>query len=34
MVAINRYRLRHLARQGPQGRFQIEKLLKRTDRLP
>ena len=33
MVAINRYRLRHLARQGHKAASRVEKLLKRTDRL-
>ncbi|MDX1802783.1 MAG: HlyC/CorC family transporter [Alcanivorax sp.] len=33
MVAINRYRLRHLARQGHRAAARVEALLKRTDRL-
>jgi Mg2+/Co2+ transporter CorB len=33
MVALNRYRLRHLARQGHRGAKRVEGLLKRTDRL-
>tara|TARA_R110001606_G_scaffold83958_5_gene191331 strand:+ start:20200 stop:21477 length:1278 start_codon:yes stop_codon:yes gene_type:complete len=33
MVAINRYRLRHLARQGHRAASRVEALLKRTDRL-
>ncbi|MED5239630.1 MAG: HlyC/CorC family transporter [Pseudomonadota bacterium] len=33
MVAINRYRLRHLARQGHKAAARVEGLLKRTDRL-
>lgn len=33
MVAINRYRLRHLARQGHRAAARVEKLLRRTDRL-
>ncbi|WP_420795640.1 HlyC/CorC family transporter [Isoalcanivorax pacificus] len=33
MVAINRYRLRHLARHGHRGARRVEKLLSRTDRL-
>lgn len=33
MVAINRYRLRHLARQGHRAASRVEGLLKRTDRL-
>lgn len=33
MVAINRYRLRHLARQGHKAASRVEGLLKRTDRL-
>jgi Mg2+/Co2+ transporter CorB len=33
MVAINRYRLRHLARQGHRGAMRVNALLKRTDRL-
>src|SRR5690606_4186727 len=33
MVAINRYRLRHLSRQGHSGAGRVEKLLRRTDRL-
>lgn len=33
MVALNRYRLRHLARQGHKGARRVEKLLKRMDRL-
>ena len=33
MVAINRYRLRHLARQGQKAASRVEALLKRTDRL-
>tara|TARA_A100001391_G_scaffold126931_1_gene86817 strand:+ start:8801 stop:10060 length:1260 start_codon:yes stop_codon:yes gene_type:complete len=33
MVAINRYRLRHLARQGHRAARRVEELLRRTDRL-
>ena len=33
MVALNRYRLRHLARHGHRGARRVEKLLARTDRL-
>ena len=33
MVAINRYRLRHLARHGHRGARRVETLLSRTDRL-
>ena len=33
MVAINRYRLRHLARQGHRAAVRVESLLRRTDRL-
>lgn len=33
MVAINRYRLKHLSRQGNKGAGRVEQLLKRTDRL-
>ncbi|HCI12282.1 MAG TPA: magnesium/cobalt efflux protein, partial [Alcanivorax sp.] len=33
MVAINRYRLRHLARQGHRAAVRVEGLLRRTDRL-
>lgn len=33
MVALNRYRLRHLSRQGHKGARRVEKMLKRTDRL-
>lgn len=33
MVALNRYRLRHLARHGHKGARRVEKLLKRMDRL-
>jgi Mg2+/Co2+ transporter CorB len=33
MVALNRYRLRHLARQGHRAAIRVEKMLKRPDRL-
>ena len=33
MVALNRYRLRHLARQGNRAARRVESLLKRPDRL-
>ena len=33
MVALNRYRLRHLARNGHRGAQRVERLLKRMDRL-
>ncbi len=33
MVALNRYRLRHLSRQGHRGARRVEALLARTDRL-
>ena len=33
MMAINRYRLRHLAKQGHRGARLTVKLLERTDRL-
>jgi len=33
MVALNRYRLRHLARQGHRAAVRVEGLLRRTDRL-
>ncbi len=33
MVALNRYRLRHLARQGNRGAKRVEKMLERPDRL-
>lgn len=33
MVAINRYRLRHMAQEGHRGAMRVEGLLKRTDRL-
>jgi len=33
MMAINRYRLRHLARQGQRAAARVEHLLRRTDRL-
>lgn len=33
MVAINRYRLRHMARQGHRAASRVEQLLRRTDRL-
>lgn len=33
MMAINRYRLRHLARQGQRAAARVERLLRRTDRL-
>ena len=33
MVAINRYRLRHLARQGHRAAVRVQSLLRRTDRL-
>ncbi len=33
MVAITRYRLRHLARQGHRAATRVEELLRRTDRL-
>ncbi|MBZ2189561.1 HlyC/CorC family transporter [Alcanivorax sp. JB21] len=33
MVAINRYRLRHLARNGHRGAQRVERLLARMDRL-
>ena len=33
MMAINRYRLRHMAAQGDGGAQRVEQLLKRTDKL-
>jgi Mg2+/Co2+ transporter CorB len=33
MVALNRYRLRHLARQGHRAAMRVETMLKRPDRL-
>lgn len=33
MMAINRYRLRHLARQGQRAATRVEQMLRRTDRL-
>ena len=33
MVALNRYKLRHLARQGHRAAIRVEKMLKRPDRL-
>lgn len=33
MVALNRYRLRHLARSGHRAALRVEKLLRRPDRL-
>ncbi len=33
MMALNRYRLRHLARQGHKGARRVEKMLERTDRV-
>ena len=33
MMAINRYRLKHMAAQGHGGAKRVEELLKRTDRL-
>lgn len=33
MMTLNRYRLRHLAKQGNRGARRVEKLLRRTDRL-
>ena len=33
MMAINRYRLRHMAAQGHGGAQRVEALLKRTDKL-
>jgi len=33
MMAINRYRLRHMAAQGHGGAQRVEELLKRTDKL-
>jgi len=33
MMAINRYRLRHMAAQGHGGALRVEQLLKRTDKL-
>ena len=33
MVALNRYRLRHLARQGNRAAIRVEKMLKRPDQL-
>lgn len=33
MMALNRYRLRHLANQGHKGAKRVEKLLERPDRL-
>jgi Mg2+/Co2+ transporter CorB len=33
MMAINRYRLKHMAAQGHGGAHRVEQLLKRTDRL-
>jgi len=33
MMALNRYRLRHLARQGHRAAMRVEKMLKRPDRL-
>lgn len=33
MIALNRYRLRHLARQGHRGARRVEKMLERTDRV-
>lgn len=33
MLAINRYRLRHLARHGHRAAMRVETLLRRTDRL-
>ncbi|MGV0005163.1 MAG: CNNM domain-containing protein, partial [Candidatus Porifericomitaceae bacterium WSBS_2022_MAG_OTU9] len=33
MMAINRYRLRHLVRKGHKGAIRVSGLLQRTDRL-
>lgn len=33
MMTLNRYRLRHQAKQGNRGARRVEKLLRRTDRL-
>ena len=33
MMALNRYRMRHLAGKGHAGALRTEKLLKRTDKL-
>jgi Mg2+/Co2+ transporter CorB len=33
MMAVNRYRLKHMAAQGHSGARRVEELLKRTDRL-
>src|SRR5262245_12056247 len=33
MMAINRYRLKHLVAQGDSGALRVDELLKRTDRL-
>ena len=33
MMAINRYRLKHLVAQGDGGAARVEELLERTDRL-
>ncbi|WP_318456695.1 HlyC/CorC family transporter [Photobacterium leiognathi] len=33
MMALNRYKLRHMANQGHKGAKRVEKLLSRTDRL-
>jgi Mg2+/Co2+ transporter CorB len=33
MMALNRYRLRHLMRQGHRGARRVDRLLQRTDRL-
>jgi len=33
MMTLNRYRLRHLAKQGNRGARRVEKLLKRPDQL-
>ncbi|HYN13864.1 MAG TPA: CNNM domain-containing protein, partial [Burkholderiales bacterium] len=33
MMAINRYRLKHMAAQGHGGAQRVEQLLRRTDRL-
>ena len=33
MMAINRYRLRHLSRQRHRAAMRVSKLLERTDRL-
>ena len=32
-MALNRYKLRHMANQGHKGAKRVEKLLSRTDRL-